>query len=122
MNVQYIDTPAGRFAVVAEDDFIRLADAAEDAADAAVIREFEHKLAAGEEEFLPSAMVSRMLAGENKVRIWRDHRGLSAIQLAERADVSAPYLSQIENGVREGSIETFKKLAAALKVTIDDLV
>lgn len=122
MNVQYIETPAGRFAVVPEAEFLALAEAAEDAADEAVIREFERKLAAGEEELVPAAMVSRMLAGESKVRIWREHRGLSAVALAERADVSAPYLSQIENGVREGSIETFKKLAKALGVAVDDLV
>jgi DNA-binding XRE family transcriptional regulator len=122
MNVQYIETPAGRFAVVPEAEFLALAQAAEDAADEAVIREFERKLAGGEEELLPAPMVSRMAAGESKVRIWREHRGLSAAQLAERAGVSAPYLSQIENGAREGSIETFKKIAAVLTVTIDDLV
>lgn len=122
MRVQYIETPAGRFAVVPEEEFLNLTEAAEDAVDAAAIREFEHKMATGDEELLPSAMVKRMLAKESKVRVWREHRGLSAVQLAERADVSAPYLSQIENGQREGSIETFKKLAAALRVTIDDLV
>ncbi|MDB5610808.1 MAG: hypothetical protein JWP25_7708, partial [Bradyrhizobium sp.] len=30
-------------------------------------------------------------------------------------------ISQIETGAREGTIETFKKIAAALRVDIDDI-
>lgn len=49
-------------------------------------------------------------------------RGMSAKALADAAGISAPYLSQLEGGVREGSIDAMKKLADALKVTIDELV
>jgi len=42
--------------------------------------------------------------------------------LAEKAKISAAYLSQIEGGAREGSITTMKALANALSLVLDDLV
>ncbi|MGL4960283.1 MAG: helix-turn-helix domain-containing protein [Inquilinus sp.] len=121
MNVQYIDTPAGRFAVIPEAEFRRLTEAAEDAADSAIVREFERKLTAGEEELLPSAMVVRLLAGDSTVKVWREYRGLNVQQLAAKADVSAAHIRQIENGKRDGTVSTLRKIAAALKVSLDDL-
>ncbi len=123
MNAQTFVTPSGeKMVVLSEADYRQLLDAAEDAADAVAVRQFKEKLAAGEEELLPAAMVDRMLAGESPVRVWREHRGLSAQSLAEQAGITQPYLSQIENGKREGGIETMKKLASVLGVMIDDLV
>ena len=89
--------------------------------DAAVVG-FRRQLAAGEEELLPSAMIDRVLAGESLVRVWRDHRGLTSKALAEKAGIARAYLSQIEAGKREGTIDTLRKLATALGVAIDDLV
>ncbi|MEO3998505.1 helix-turn-helix transcriptional regulator [Mesorhizobium sp. CAU 1732] len=48
-------------------------------------------------------------------------RGLTARDLAAKASISASYLSQIESGVRDGSFETIKKIAAALRISVDDL-
>jgi transcriptional regulator with XRE-family HTH domain len=53
--------------------------------------------------------------------VWREHRGQSLRQLAERAGIGVGYLSQIENGERKGTAETLKKIAAALDVDLDDL-
>jgi DNA-binding XRE family transcriptional regulator len=83
---------------------------------------FREKLAVGEEELIPAEFVNRMIDGENKIKVWRDYRGMSAKALADAAGISAAYLSQIEKGVREGSLDTMKKIAEALKVTIGELV
>lgn len=110
MNAQIIVTPAGeRLVLLSEADYAALVEAAEDAAD-------------GEEELLPSAMVERILNGENRIRVWREHRGLTAKALAETAGIAQPFLSQIETGKREGTVDTLRKIAQALSVTIDDLV
>src|SRR3546814_3871263 len=58
-------------------------------------------------------MVERLLDGENPVRVWREHRGLTVKALAERAGISAAYLSQIEGGQRDGSLDTMRKIAEA---------
>ncbi|MDP3197256.1 helix-turn-helix domain-containing protein [Tabrizicola sp.] len=110
------------YVALSRDAYDRLIEAAEDAADSAAIARFEQRLAAGEEEFVPSAIVDRILAGENLVRVWREHRGLTVSALAEMAGIAQPYLSQIETGKREGTLQTMKKIAGALRVKLDDLV
>jgi ribosome-binding protein aMBF1 (putative translation factor) len=74
------------------------------------------------QEFLPVEMVDRLLAGENRVRVWREHRGLTLQALADKAGLkSRGYIADIEAGRREGTIGTMKKLAVALGVDLDDL-
>ena len=92
-----------------------LADLAEDAAATAAYHRTR------DQERVPIGVVDRLIAGENSVRVWREHRGRSLRQLAEQAGVGIGYLSQIENGERKGTVETLKKIAMALDVDIDDL-
>jgi DNA-binding Xre family transcriptional regulator len=73
------------------------------------------------QEFVPIGVVDRLIARENPVRVWREHRGHSLRHLADRAGIGIGYLSQIENGERKGTVETLKKIAAALDVDLDDL-
>lgn len=123
MNVQIIKTPHGEeMAVLPKADYDKLIEALEDQEDIAAARRFREKLAAGEEELIPSEFVNRMIDGESKIRVWRDYRGMTAKALADAAGISAPYLSQIESGVREGSLDAMKKIADALGITIDELV
>jgi Helix-turn-helix len=70
------------------------------------------------ERRVPIGAVDRLIARENPIRVWREHRGHSLHQLAE---VGIGYLSQIENGERKGTVGTLKKIAAALDVDLDDL-
>jgi DNA-binding XRE family transcriptional regulator len=123
MNAQIITTPAGeRLVVLPEAKYQALVEAVTDAADVAAVRRFEERLAAGEEELLPAEMVDRILDGENPIRVWRAHRGLTVKALAEQAGIASAYLSQIETGKRDGTVATVKKLADVLGVSIDDLV
>ncbi|MFT0858695.1 helix-turn-helix domain-containing protein [Ancylobacter sp. G4_0304] len=123
MNTQIITTPAGdRLVVLPEADYEALVAAAEDATDIATVRRFKERLASGEEELVPAAIVDRLVAGENAIRVWREHRGLSASSLAEKAGIAQAFLSQIETGKRDGTVTTLKKIADALSVTVDDLI
>lgn len=123
MGIQTLTTSNGeRLVVMPEEEYERLLDAADEAAAVAAVDRFEQKLAAGEEEFIPAEYVYRMLDGENRVAVWREFRGLTAKALAEAAGITQAYLSQIETGKRDGTIGTMKKIADALKLTIDDLV
>lgn len=123
MNAQIITSPAGeRLVVLPEARYQALVEAAADAADLAAVRRFEERLAAGEEELLPAEMVDRILDGENPIRVWREHRGLTVKALAEQAGIAPAYLSQIETGKRDGTVATVKKVADVLGVTVDDLV
>ncbi len=123
MNTQIITSPTGdRLVVIPEAEYEALVDALTETADLAAIRQFEERLAAGDEELLPEEMVDRILGGENLIRVWREHRGLTVKRLAERAGIAPAYLSQIETGKRDGTLSTIKKIADALDVSVDDIV
>ena len=47
---------------------------------------------------------------------------MTVAALAEKAGITQPYLSQIETGKREGTLQTMKGIAEALKIGLDDLV
>jgi ribosome-binding protein aMBF1 (putative translation factor) len=102
-------------------DYEALVREAEDAADAAQIREAEARVAAGEDEYVPIELTRRLMAGAVPVRVWREHRGLSARALAGRAGISTAYLSQIETGRKPGSFDAMARLARALGVAMEDL-
>ena len=74
-----------------------------------------------EQESVPAEFVDRLIAGENPVKLWREHRGLSQRALAAQAGLNFAYPSQIETGARNGTVATMKKLAQALAVDLDDL-
>lgn len=75
----------------------------------------------GEEAF-PIDVADRLLAGENAVRVYRDHRGMTQKQLAGAAGINPIYLSQIERGRRTGSTRTLAAIAGVLGVDLDDLI
>jgi DNA-binding XRE family transcriptional regulator len=98
-----------------------MSDKAEDATDAARMRDVEVRVGVGADEYVPIEVTKRLSAGEAPVRVWRAYRGLSARALASRAGLSAAYLSQIETGKKPGSFEAMAKLARALGVDMEDL-
>jgi DNA-binding Xre family transcriptional regulator len=111
----------GDTVLLSRPDYEALLRQAEDAADAAQIREVEARVAAGEDEYVPIEITRRLMAGEVPVRVWREHRGLNARALAGRAGISAAYLSQIETGKKPGSFDAMARLARALGVDMGDL-
>ena len=96
----------------------RLRQAADDLAD---IIAYDRAMADGDES-LPSGLVKRMIDGESPLRVYRDYRGLTQAQLSERSGVNRVQIANIEAGGKTGSVETVRKLAEALGLTIDDLV
>jgi DNA-binding XRE family transcriptional regulator len=117
-----ITTPSGdRLAILPLAEYERLVDAAEMTADVAAYEEFHRRLSSGTEELIPAAFADRIIDGESKIKVRREFRNLSARELAEKAGISAAFLSQIESGARDGSFDTIKKIAAALGITVDEL-
>ncbi|TPG31524.1 helix-turn-helix domain-containing protein [Mycolicibacterium hodleri] len=55
------------------------------------------------------------------IRSQRELAQVSVRQLAEKAGVSNPYLSQIERGLRKPSAEVLNQIAKALRVSADVL-
>ena len=73
------------------------------------------------DEFFPAEVVNRIMEGESPVRVYREYRGLTQGDLADRAEVSNNYISMIETGRVRPSRKLQYKLAAVLGVDYDDL-
>ena len=110
-GAELVDDPdRAEFVVMTPEDLTELIEDA--AATAAYHRTRDQKS-------VPIGVVDRLIARENLIRVWSEHRGHSLRQLAERAGIGIGYLSQIENGERKGTVETLKKIAAALEVDLE---
>lgn len=59
---------------------------------------------------VPREVITRVVAGESPLRVWRERCGLTQPALAEGA------------GCKPGSIAVLKRLATALGVEVDDLL
>jgi transcriptional regulator with XRE-family HTH domain len=55
------------------------------------------------------------------IRSQRELAKMSVRKLAELADVSNPYLSQIERGLRRPSAEILQQVAQALRISVESL-
>src|SRR5438876_1737498 len=58
----------------------------------------------------------------NFIRTQRHLANLSLRELAERTNVSNPYLSQIERGLHEPSVRVLRQIAAALNLSAETLL
>jgi len=90
-----------------------------DARDAAVAM---RDIATGTLPTVAEADLDAYLTAPTPLAFWRKHRGLTQIELSQAADMSQPYLAQLETGQREGSVSVYARLAKLLNVRIDDLV
>jgi DNA-binding XRE family transcriptional regulator len=122
MNAQVIEKDGKpEWAVLPYAAYERLVEEAEMLRDIRAYDEARQAIDAGE-ELVPAEVTYAILDGENPVRVWREHRGLTQQQLAGAAGISVPYLSQIESGKRKGSTRVLAALAATLHLSVDDLV
>jgi len=56
------------------------------------------------------------------VRVWRDRLGISQEELAERAELHRTYISDVERGARNLTLESIERLAGALEVSVPSLL
>jgi hypothetical protein len=125
INVQIIVTPSGeRLAVLPEAELDGLiARAAEAAAAEGVVGDaFTEALASEMEAAVPSGFLDRLLDGANPIRVWREYRGLSIVDLAEATGVPAPRLALLETATQAGNPGEIRAIAMALKLSVEDLV
>jgi len=56
----------------------------------------------------------------NQIRDLRIAKKITQQELAEKTNLSVPYISQIENSHRSISLETFIKIVRALEISLSD--
>src|SRR5712691_8042965 len=109
--------------ILSRKEYDQLIDAAdEDARDAETLRRSIARVKSGEEETFTSSEVDAFLEAKTPLAFFRKKRGMSQDNLAKRAGITQCYLSEIEIGCKSGDVRTLRKLADALKVSLDSLV
>jgi ribosome-binding protein aMBF1 (putative translation factor) len=102
-------------------DFQALLEAAEDRADLATVRahraeEDRTGWDVARRDYLTRAETERLPEREAPIRVWRMKRGITQRALAEAAQATVSYLSEIESGKKPGSASALRRIAAALDV------
>ncbi len=127
MNVQYMTTPEGtKMAIVPADEFERIYEMGtmnqQDIADAISIESSWQEFVASGCTYIPVAYFDRVLDGEHPVRVYRQWRGFTIAELAQKANITVGYLSNIERGIKTGTVATYQKIAEVLDLPLDDIV
>ncbi len=124
-KVQFIKTAGGEeLAILPKSEYERLAKlvADEDVGTARVVRDARDKIAAGREIMVPKAVVDRLAAGENPIRVLREWRAMTQAGLVGAIGITQGYLSDLEAGKRKGPVALHQKISRALGVPIDLLL
>ena len=118
MKVETVKEHGHEYVLVPKEQYNQLLEDAEMLRD---IREFREAKAVNEETY-PSEVVNRLILNEESpIRVYRDHRGLTQQQLADRCGIQRAYLAEIETGRKSGSVKTLKAIAAALGVDLTSI-
>src|SRR6478672_642375 len=103
MNVRFQKTPKGEVAILARKDYEALvakaAEADEDAGTARLVGRARKEIAAGV-PLLPKQVVDRLGRGENPLRVLREWREVTQVNLAAKTNLSQGHISDIESGRR----------------------
>ena len=122
-KVKFEKTAKGEMAIMPRADYealmVRLNEKEEDAGTARIVDASNRALSEGRDVLLPLEISRRLMQGENAVKVLREFRDMSQIELGLAVGIKQPYLSGIESGQRKGPLELHTKLARALGVPLD---
>lgn len=125
MSVRFQKTRQGEVAVLPRREYeelaARAAEADEDIGTARLVARAQKNVAAGE-PLLPKEVVDRLAGGENAIRVVREWRDITQMDLSRKANISQGHISDIENGRRTGTPDALRRIADALRVPLDLLV
>ena len=123
MTIQIINqNNKPEWAVIPYNQYLKLVEKAELFQDIQDFDKAKAAIARGEEKLIPAEVVNAILDGGDAIKVWRKFRGLTQADLAQKIDISVPYLSQLESGKRKGSVDVLAAIAKALKVSLEELL
>ena len=83
------------------------------------LHDYRGMVSSSQNDALPDDILDALTAREESpVKILRKYHGLTQKQLADKAGISRPYLTEIETGTKDGSIRAMKALADVLDVNV----
>jgi hypothetical protein len=125
MNVRFKKTDKGEIAILPRKEYEALAakaaDADEDIGSARLVARARKEIAAGA-PVIPKKVADHIADGENALRVLREWRAMTQLDLSSLTDIGQGYISDLENGRRKGTTAALKKIAIAMNVPLDLLV
>ena len=122
MTVQFKKTGKGEVAILPRKEYEALvakaAEADEDAGTARLVARARKEIAEGT-AVIPFDAINRIAEGEHPVRVIREWREITQLQLAQKASIRQGYISDLENGRRKGTVAALKEIARVLEVPLD---
>ena len=107
--------------MIAVGDLRKLMESAEMLADVKAYDAVKARLENGEDELIPLEITERRLRGEAALKVWHAYRRLTQEKLAKKSKVSRALIAAIETKRKAGSVNTWKKLGAALGISWEQL-
>ena len=119
-NVQYMEDSQGKkFAILPTEELEKMQSANAETLNDLIDIHMAEEILAKNEETIPNEVVRRIfIDDENPIRVYRQWREYSVKELAEKVGVAPSYISNIENGKRDGTISLYQKIAKALDTDI----
>ena len=87
----------------------------------AELKEHIAALEADDGSRIPHPVALAVIRGDSPLSAFRSYRRLTLRELAKSSGVTASYISEIERGIKPGSMIALARLAKALDTTIDAL-
>ena len=105
-------------AVIPFSEYQQLQEALEDAEDIRDIGKCLKAIRNDKELTVAGEVTFAILDGVSPVRAWREYKQIKMSELAKKVGISSAYLSQIETGKRNPTIDTLKAIAKELKLIL----
>ena len=125
MTVRFKMTNRGEVAILPRKDYEALAakaqEADEDIGTVCLVARARKEIVAGA-PLIPKEIVDRIIAGENALRVLREWRGKTQLDISYKTNIGQGYISDLESGRRKGTTAALKKIADVLKVPLDLIV
>ena len=122
MNAEVMTLKGEKYAVLPFEAWEKLQEYIEELQDIADCNEIRAKAERGESEYMPASVVHVIIHGENPIKVYREYRGFTQAELAEKSCLSVDMIKKIEGGKSDGSIKSLKAIAKALNVDIEDII
>jgi Helix-turn-helix len=125
MTVRFKMTNRGEVAILPRKDYEALAakaqEADEDIGTVRLVVRARKEIVAGA-PLISEEIVDRIITGENALRVLREWRGKTQLDISYKTNIGQGYISDLESGRRKGTTAALKKIADVLKVPLDLIV
>jgi ribosome-binding protein aMBF1 (putative translation factor) len=119
MTTEIIKKNGKNYAVIPYDFYQQLIEDAEMLAD---IKAYDNAKNKSEESFPSEVVDSIFLKGENPIKIYREYRGISILELSQKTNIDIQELEKIEDNISMATQKNLEVIAESLNIDVDMII